>query len=165
MRVDRIKDEGVYPENAAQSPAYKEEPRSFSRSARAIATTEVFGKFRSSRACNWVLDRERSYVQVFEIMVKFQKQLEGQLVPEWREAYCNYKQLKRNVKRIKEHYELVDATLSVDKLPTNSLDVLKSLGTPLAALSGRLVNSPRLLFANVDHIMVHPSFHLQFVAC
>ncbi|XP_024540829.1 phosphate transporter PHO1 homolog 1-like [Selaginella moellendorffii] len=34
-------------------------------------------------------------------MVKFQKQLEGQLVPEWRVKYCDYKQLKKVVKRIK----------------------------------------------------------------
>jgi hypothetical protein len=94
-------------------------------------------------------------------MVKFQKQLEGQLVPEWREAHCNYKQLKRQVKRIKEHYNLVDAaSLSAgeNSVPTtHSPDILKSLGSPLAAFSGR-----RFLWANVDHIMVpvHRSCHL-----
>lgn len=35
-------------------------------------------------------------------MVKFAKQLEGSLVPEWKDAYCNYKELKRDVRRIKE---------------------------------------------------------------
>jgi SPX domain protein involved in polyphosphate accumulation len=35
-------------------------------------------------------------------MVKFSKQLEGSLVPEWKGAYCNYKQLKRDVNRIKQ---------------------------------------------------------------
>ncbi|KAH9305024.1 hypothetical protein KI387_009428, partial [Taxus chinensis] len=35
-------------------------------------------------------------------MVKFQKQLEGQLVPEWRNAYVNYKQLKKDVKQIRQ---------------------------------------------------------------
>ena len=35
-------------------------------------------------------------------MVKFAKQLEGSLVPEWKDAYCNYKELKRDVKRIKQ---------------------------------------------------------------
>ncbi|CAM6085404.1 unnamed protein product [Calypogeia fissa] len=89
-------------------------------------------------------------------MVKFQKQLEAQLVPEWREAYCYYKLLKRKVKRIKEYYKFVDANPSGEKIQTNSFDgILKCLGSPLAALSGRLVKSPRLLWANVDHITVH----------
>ncbi|XP_073385154.1 phosphate transporter PHO1 [Physcomitrium patens] len=35
-------------------------------------------------------------------MVKFSKQLEGSLVPEWKGAYCNYKGLKRDVNRIKQ---------------------------------------------------------------
>jgi hypothetical protein len=35
-------------------------------------------------------------------MVKFQKQLEGQLVPEWRNAYVNYKQLKKVVRQIRQ---------------------------------------------------------------
>lgn len=35
-------------------------------------------------------------------MVKFSKQLDGQLVPEWKDAYCNYKELKRDVNRIKQ---------------------------------------------------------------
>lgn len=35
-------------------------------------------------------------------MVKFGKQLEGSLVQEWKDAYCNYKELKRDVKRIKQ---------------------------------------------------------------
>jgi len=35
-------------------------------------------------------------------MVKFSKQLEGSLVPEWKSAYCNYKGLKKEVNRIKQ---------------------------------------------------------------
>ncbi|KAL3679555.1 hypothetical protein R1sor_022511 [Riccia sorocarpa] len=35
-------------------------------------------------------------------MVKFSKQLEGQLVPEWRPAYVNYKILKKELKRLKQ---------------------------------------------------------------
>ncbi|CAM6047743.1 unnamed protein product [Sphagnum compactum] len=35
-------------------------------------------------------------------MVKFCKRLEGQLVPEWKDVYCNYKELKKDVKRIKQ---------------------------------------------------------------
>jgi SPX domain protein involved in polyphosphate accumulation len=35
-------------------------------------------------------------------MVKFAKQLELSLVPEWKDAYCNYKALKRDAKKVRE---------------------------------------------------------------
>lgn len=38
-----------------------------------------------------------------ETMVKFAKQLELQLVPEWRGAYCQYKTLKKSINKIKEN--------------------------------------------------------------
>lgn len=34
-------------------------------------------------------------------MVKFSKELEAQLIPEWKEAFVNYKLLKKHIKRIK----------------------------------------------------------------
>lgn len=34
-------------------------------------------------------------------MVKFSKELEAQLIPEWKEAFVNYWQLKKYVKRIR----------------------------------------------------------------
>ena len=34
-------------------------------------------------------------------MVKFSKELEAQLIPEWREAFVNYWQLKKQIKKIK----------------------------------------------------------------
>lgn len=34
-------------------------------------------------------------------MVKFSKELEAQLIPEWKEAYVNYWQLKKIIKNIK----------------------------------------------------------------
>ncbi|GLJ09330.1 hypothetical protein SUGI_0106740 [Cryptomeria japonica] len=34
--------------------------------------------------------------------MKFQKQLEAQLVAEWINAYVNYKQLKKDIKQIRE---------------------------------------------------------------
>jgi SPX domain protein involved in polyphosphate accumulation len=33
-------------------------------------------------------------------MVKFSKQFEGQLIPEWKEAFVDYWQLKKDLKRI-----------------------------------------------------------------
>lgn len=38
-------------------------------------------------------------------MVKFSKQLDGQLVPEWRAAYVTYKLLKKDLKHMKEVVE------------------------------------------------------------
>lgn len=35
-------------------------------------------------------------------MVKFAKQLELSLVPEWKDAYCNYKALKRDSKKVRD---------------------------------------------------------------
>ncbi|KAH7441798.1 hypothetical protein KP509_03G054800 [Ceratopteris richardii] len=34
-------------------------------------------------------------------MVKFSKQLESQLVPEWKSAFCNYWKLKKELKHIR----------------------------------------------------------------
>ena len=39
----------------------------------------------------------------YEAMVKFAKQLELQLVPEWRGAYCRYKLLKKILNIIKQN--------------------------------------------------------------
>lgn len=33
-------------------------------------------------------------------MVKFSKQFEGQLIPEWKEAFVDYWQLKKNLKKV-----------------------------------------------------------------
>lgn len=34
-------------------------------------------------------------------MVKFSKELEAQLIPEWKDAFVNYWQLKKHIKKIK----------------------------------------------------------------
>lgn len=34
-------------------------------------------------------------------MVKFSKELEAQLIPEWKDAFVNYWQLKKQVKKVK----------------------------------------------------------------
>ena len=35
-------------------------------------------------------------------MVKFSKELEAQLIPEWKDAFVDYRQLKKHVKKIKQ---------------------------------------------------------------
>ncbi|CAK9228659.1 unnamed protein product [Sphagnum troendelagicum] len=73
-------------------------------------------------------------------MVKFSKQLEGQLVPEWRDAYCNYKQLKKDVKRIKQERLLQNGSI----IPAGSADsstLRRSLSSLQQNISGRLGRS------------------------
>ena len=41
-------------------------------------------------------------------MVKFTKQFEGQLVPEWKEAFVDYWQLKKDIKKI--HCESISSS-------------------------------------------------------
>lgn len=66
-------------------------------------------------------------------MVKFGKQLEGSLVQEWKDAYCNYKELKRDVKRIKQD-RLNSSASHNHHIPRNGsngggVGVLRSLGS------------------------------------
>lgn len=47
-------------------------------------------------------------------MVKFSKELEAQLIPEWKEAFVNYWQLKKCVKKIKLSQKTKQSTLQYD---------------------------------------------------
>ncbi|CAK9867671.1 unnamed protein product [Sphagnum jensenii] len=68
-------------------------------------------------------------------MVKFSKQLDMQLVPEWRGAYCQYKLLKKDLKLITFNWHLMPEcpvapanppfTLTRRKSPWSSVDVIK----------------------------------------
>ncbi|KAL2651408.1 hypothetical protein R1flu_019536 [Riccia fluitans] len=92
------------------------------------------------------------------IMVKFQKQLAVQIVPEWKEGYCFYKQLKKDVKRIKEWMEddrmlsmkdnnsskVSDSAAAAN--PSGLIDSRKSFARPLLAISNKLVNNSRFLW-------------------
>lgn len=77
----------------------------------------------------------------YEAMVKFAKQLELQLVPEWRGAYCRYKLLKKSLNKIKENpLDIPDGP----GLSSNS-------GSPLARGQSRR----KRFWSNVDLIEVH----------
>lgn len=56
------------------------------------------------------------------IMVKFCKQLEGQLVPEWKDVYCNYKELKKDVKRIKQGHLQLNVGSMIDPATAGTPD-------------------------------------------
>jgi hypothetical protein len=64
-------------------------------------------------------------------MVKFAKQLEGSLVPEWKGAYCNYKELKRDVKRIKADRLLQSAAVPARHRTLGSFPQFHNLGNHL----------------------------------
>ncbi|KAI5056457.1 hypothetical protein GOP47_0028742 [Adiantum capillus-veneris] len=64
-------------------------------------------------------------------MVKFSKQLESQLVPEWKSAFCNYWQLKKELKQIKlsqpTRHSFVTPRPSVSTLSFNNLTRRRSV--------------------------------------
>lgn len=65
-------------------------------------------------------------------MVKFGKELLGQLVPEWQDTYCSYEELKNDLKRIKQQ-----RTMGPTYTRTGSLGLLRSL----ASIKPGLTNS------------------------
>ncbi|KAL3700359.1 hypothetical protein R1sor_018381 [Riccia sorocarpa] len=96
-------------------------------------------------------------------MVKFQKQLAGQIVPEWKEGYCDYKRLKKDVKRIKEwmeidrmHMDDNNNTGPAAVKPLELIDRSKSFARPLVSISDKLVNNSRFFWVEkLDNITVH----------
>lgn len=73
-------------------------------------------------------------------MVKFSKQLEAQLIPEWKDAFVNYWQLKKHVKKIK-------LSRSSKNTQDQSCDIGLSILDPIRFLakkiSHRLYNAKR----------------------
>ncbi|KAJ4802649.1 Phosphate transporter PHO1-1 [Rhynchospora pubera] len=75
-------------------------------------------------------------------MVKFSRELEAQLIPEWKEAFVNYKFLKKHIKKIK--IALLHHPSSTDPLPddasSHAVDVGYgfSLLDPVRSLASRL---------------------------
>lgn len=59
------------------------------------------------------------------VMVKFSKQFEGQLVPEWKEAFVDYWQLKKDLKKV-NHLNPQNAPTKKDK-PSLSTTIFSQL--------------------------------------
>ena len=57
-------------------------------------------------------------------MVKFSKQFEGQLVPEWKEAFVDYWQLKKELKKI----HLLNNTAPETQTTSLAKNLLSSIG-------------------------------------
>eukprot|EP00897_Mesotaenium_endlicherianum_P008427 jgi/Mesen1/7612/ME000397S06676 len=65
-------------------------------------------------------------------MTKFQKLLEGQSVPEWRQAYCNYKRLKKELKVLRRAIDQTQHSVPIG-VPTGNI------GPPAAGLFSNLL--------------------------
>ncbi|KAL9670164.1 hypothetical protein QQ045_007715 [Rhodiola kirilowii] len=82
-------------------------------------------------------------------MVKFSKQLEAQLIPEWKDAFVNYWQLKKQVKRIK----VIHRQQSLQKARTNH-DLGISIFDPIRSVVSRLIISAQLRHQQRDPIQM-----------
>lgn len=75
-------------------------------------------------------------------MVKFSRELEAQLIPEWKEAFVNYKLLKKHIKKIK--FALLHHPSSTDPIeddlssPSSDVAYGFSLLDPVRSLASRL---------------------------
>ncbi|XP_011073562.1 phosphate transporter PHO1 [Sesamum indicum] len=65
-------------------------------------------------------------------MVKFSKELEAQLIPEWKDAFVNYWQLKKHVKKIK-------LARKPKHVPGSNCDFGRSVFDPVRVLVGRIL--------------------------
>lgn len=64
-------------------------------------------------------------------MVKFSKELEAQLIPEWKDAFVNYWQLKKHVKKIK-------VSRKPKHVPDANYDFGRSIFDPIRVLVARI---------------------------
>ncbi|KAL0366889.1 UNVERIFIED_CONTAM: Phosphate transporter [Sesamum radiatum] len=69
-------------------------------------------------------------------MVKFSKELEAQLIPEWKDAFVNYWQLKKHVKKIK-------LARKPKHVPGSNCDFGRSVFDPVRFLVGRILEERR----------------------
>ncbi|KAL7144993.1 hypothetical protein ABFS83_07G049000 [Erythranthe nasuta] len=70
-------------------------------------------------------------------MVKFSKELEAQLIPEWKDAFVNYWLLKKHVKKVKISRKPTKHVLLTHE---NNYDFGRSIFDPIRALMGRITN-------------------------
>lgn len=81
-------------------------------------------------------------------MVKFSKELEAQLIPEWKDAFVNYWQLKKHVKKIK-----------LSRIPKHvsktNYDFGRSIFDPIRVLASRIAGGTNNGGDNPEIIQVH----------
>ncbi|KAL4271660.1 hypothetical protein GQ457_13G026130 [Hibiscus cannabinus] len=101
-------------------------------------------------------------------MVKFSKELEAQLIPEWKDAFVNYWQLKKHVKRIKLSRQ--QPHLNRD-FPRSVFDPIRSISTKLLSFrsgsngadDGQIikVRSKSIEVASDDEVVLYQTELLQ----
>lgn len=70
--------------------------------------------------------------------MKFEQQLQAELVPEWEDAYCSYGDLKNDISRIKVINQRAPPGGGAGYSRTGSLGLLKSLASIKPGLSGAI---------------------------
>ncbi|KAG9446609.1 hypothetical protein H6P81_012737 [Aristolochia fimbriata] len=69
-------------------------------------------------------------------MVKFSKELQAQLIPEWKEAFVNYWQLKKNIKKIKISRRAQQKLEERNDFGRSFLDRVAGIGRKIVSLLG-----------------------------
>ncbi|KAL4289953.1 hypothetical protein GQ457_14G013580 [Hibiscus cannabinus] len=91
-------------------------------------------------------------------MVKFSKELEAQLIPEWKDAFVNYWQLKKHVKKIKlsrdNKQPASSHDLSHEKLGRSIFDPIRFLAMKVASCSSSLFLGSSINNINSEIIQV-----------
>ncbi|CAN1312779.1 Phosphate transporter PHO1 homolog 1 [Linum perenne] len=68
-------------------------------------------------------------------MVKFSKQFEGQLVPEWKEAFVDYWKLKKDLKKFPQHHHSASTATTTSSVNNGRSYLATKLATTLKKLS------------------------------
>ena len=74
-------------------------------------------------------------------MVKFTKQFEGQLVPEWKDAFVDYSQLKKDLKKI----HLLTNKVEKKQTETSFIKTIKSSLGKLSLFGNKERERPRAI--------------------
>lgn len=109
-------------------------------------------------------------------MVKFSKQFEGQLVPEWKHAFVDYCLLKKDLKRM-QHARLLLGRhhAAADRCEAGLTDTQETAGhhaerASLSLSQWLLDRLPAALFGgsnapNKDHGVIHVRYQLTLASC
>ena len=95
-------------------------------------------------------------------MVKFTKQFEGQLVPEWKDAFVDYSQLKKDLKKI----HLLTNKVEKKQTETSFIKTIKSSLGKLSIFGNKERESSRAIkVLKLTFILLYFSSTLHFCIC
>lgn len=98
------------------------------------------------------LFRPHPYTLLQQNMVKFSKEYEAELIPEWRDNYLNYRDMKRQIKKIK--------LSRVPKQPRQDMngDYGLSIFEPICFVARKICGKFRNSDSKTDLIQVHNTY-------